>query len=270
MIKCKICEKLFNSDNRQPYILKCGHTFCKICIDKNFFKYKYFSCLNCFYVCLNINDLILNHIITDRSSYAGKKNKNIDNSSDLYYERSIFLTNNFKSKQPEMIEDLFNNGSKDNNGLLKEKIVAKSNRINSFNWKQCKMRFCEANAEFNDICLRCQRGLQNIDRLYPLDIGEVEIYKNNDNNTKTPKKALNKPKMNLIVSRNNTASLIRPLNKNLSTVKKLNINNNKSKKICHNEGCYKAINKAEKSQKYCGYVCRNKSEFDQINMLKKK
>jgi hypothetical protein len=32
ILKCKLCNCSYNTEERQPYIIKCGHTFCKFCI----------------------------------------------------------------------------------------------------------------------------------------------------------------------------------------------------------------------------------------------
>jgi hypothetical protein len=32
VIKCQICQYTFNFDEKQPVIIKCGHTYCKECV----------------------------------------------------------------------------------------------------------------------------------------------------------------------------------------------------------------------------------------------
>jgi hypothetical protein len=32
ILKCKICKNAYNNEERSAYIIKCGHTFCRICI----------------------------------------------------------------------------------------------------------------------------------------------------------------------------------------------------------------------------------------------
>ena len=32
VLKCDICNKIFDTNHRRPFIAKCGHTFCKHCI----------------------------------------------------------------------------------------------------------------------------------------------------------------------------------------------------------------------------------------------
>ena len=32
ILKCKVCKITYNYNNNQPFIIKCGHTFCKHCI----------------------------------------------------------------------------------------------------------------------------------------------------------------------------------------------------------------------------------------------
>lgn len=33
---CQICKENFNSNPNVPYLLKCGHFFCKACLENNF------------------------------------------------------------------------------------------------------------------------------------------------------------------------------------------------------------------------------------------
>ena len=35
VLKCDICNKNFDISNKRPYIAKCGHSFCKLCILSN-------------------------------------------------------------------------------------------------------------------------------------------------------------------------------------------------------------------------------------------
>jgi len=35
-IICRYCASGYNSDNRKPLVLACGHTFCKDCVQGHF------------------------------------------------------------------------------------------------------------------------------------------------------------------------------------------------------------------------------------------
>ena len=67
---CKNCESIFDTVYHIPLILKCGHTFCKDCIKESLDHFEEFSCLNCFYVSSSMEEMTVNHILTDRSSLA--------------------------------------------------------------------------------------------------------------------------------------------------------------------------------------------------------
>ena len=46
-LKCPLCCEIFDNSNRLPLILpKCGHTYCKDCIKKNFKQENQFQCLS--------------------------------------------------------------------------------------------------------------------------------------------------------------------------------------------------------------------------------
>ena len=50
MMECPICVNLFDSDKFKPYILECGHTYCKTCITSMHKKSKnpkWFNCPTC-------------------------------------------------------------------------------------------------------------------------------------------------------------------------------------------------------------------------------
>ena len=47
LLKCELCENIFDLNNHLPIIIKCGHTFCKECIlnihNKKYNKKNYIS-----------------------------------------------------------------------------------------------------------------------------------------------------------------------------------------------------------------------------------
>jgi hypothetical protein len=68
MFICKYCNEEFDSVNRVPMIMPCGHTFCKSCVLVSINESGKLDCLNCFYVLKDTTLLIINHILNDRTS----------------------------------------------------------------------------------------------------------------------------------------------------------------------------------------------------------
>ena len=65
---CQCCKNAFNSTINIPYLFKCGHFFCKKCIDENFTDEEGIKCPNDGLVAYSINELkLLNNLITDKN-----------------------------------------------------------------------------------------------------------------------------------------------------------------------------------------------------------
>lgn len=65
---CKVCSGGFNLVSSVPYILRCGHTFCELCISRALIGSGTFECANCNYSITGIQELIINHILCDKTS----------------------------------------------------------------------------------------------------------------------------------------------------------------------------------------------------------
>lgn len=65
---CQCCKNSFNSTVYIPYLFKCGHFFCKKCIDEQFTDDEGIKCPNDGLVALSISELkLLNNLITDKN-----------------------------------------------------------------------------------------------------------------------------------------------------------------------------------------------------------
>ena len=65
---CQCCKNSFNSVDNIPYLLKCGHFFCKQCITQQFTDEEGIKCPNDGLVANSISELkILNNFITDKT-----------------------------------------------------------------------------------------------------------------------------------------------------------------------------------------------------------
>ena len=65
---CQCCKNSFNSTVYIPYLFKCGHFFCKKCIDEQFTDDEGIKCPNDGLVAFSISELkLLNNLITDKN-----------------------------------------------------------------------------------------------------------------------------------------------------------------------------------------------------------
>ena len=65
---CQCCKNSFNSTVYIPYLFKCGHFFCKKCIDEQFTDDEGIKCPNDGLAALSISELkLLNNLITDKN-----------------------------------------------------------------------------------------------------------------------------------------------------------------------------------------------------------
>ena len=74
---CQCCKNQFNSKNNIPYLFKCGHFFCKQCIEEQFTDEEGIKCPNDGIIGKYLSELkILNNFITDKpTSQRTKSNK---------------------------------------------------------------------------------------------------------------------------------------------------------------------------------------------------
>ena len=74
--KCQCCQNIFNDRINIPYLFKCGHFFCKKCIEENFTDEEGIKCPNDGLVAYSLKELkILNNLIND-NKYIESSNRN--------------------------------------------------------------------------------------------------------------------------------------------------------------------------------------------------
>ena len=77
---CQCCNKEFNNKNNIPYLLKCNHIFCKICLETYFTEKEGIKCPIDGLVGKDINDIqIVNTLIESKKSEKPKNSKKINN-----------------------------------------------------------------------------------------------------------------------------------------------------------------------------------------------
>ena len=78
---CQCCRNKFNSTNNIPYLFKCGHFFCKECIEEKFIDEEGIKCPNDGLIGKYISELkILNNFINDKPiKHQTNSKKNIVN-----------------------------------------------------------------------------------------------------------------------------------------------------------------------------------------------
>ena len=262
MLICKVCNESFDSSTRIPYILRCGHTFCKPCLDRSFATKGQFACLNCFFVSHDPGEKIINHIINDRSSYVdvvqphrhpvGHMESHIKQFDPFGFSHK---TGTSASKGDMMIEQ-------DAKLRLKEKAPEyMAYKADAGEPMKCKMRLCKNQATVDGLCDKCMAGLNSVKKLKqtpmkssllgsPVRVScitpEKNIYSSN---------SLKQSNFNQLGSKS-----CRRIDKGLSTVKRVGNSTVFDDQRCNNPSCNKPINKADPSSNYCGYICRSAME----------
>lgn len=80
MLKCSICEEDFNSTDKKPLVLTCGHTFCKQTVMEMFFK-KQNDAKQCPLKCIdklvynNIDEVGVNYFVLNMVEQSGAQEK---------------------------------------------------------------------------------------------------------------------------------------------------------------------------------------------------
>ena len=83
---CQCCKNQFNSNINIPYLFKCGHFFCKKCIEEQFTDEEGIKCPNDGLVAYSIKELkLLNNLITDKYVESNTQREGLNNNG-LYCE----------------------------------------------------------------------------------------------------------------------------------------------------------------------------------------
>jgi hypothetical protein len=81
---CQCCKNPFNSTINIPYLFKCGHFFCKKCIEEQFTDEEGIKCPNDGLVAYSIKELkLLNNLITDKYVESNTQREGFLNNSNL-------------------------------------------------------------------------------------------------------------------------------------------------------------------------------------------
>ena len=92
---CQWCKNSFNSVDNIPYLLKCGHFFCKQCILNQFTDEEGIKCPNDGFVANSISDLkILNNFITDKTVSQRTSTNCLISSGQIQLQNNLTNSNN--------------------------------------------------------------------------------------------------------------------------------------------------------------------------------
>ena len=81
---CQCCKNQFNSTINIPYLFKCGHFFCKKCIEEQFTDEEGIKCPNDGLIAYSIKELkLLNNLITDKYVESNTQREGFLNNSNL-------------------------------------------------------------------------------------------------------------------------------------------------------------------------------------------
>ena len=240
MFKCKIWENPFEMLRYIPYILRCGHTFCKPCIKKQFEYTSRFNCEGCFYVCHDPDELVINHILCDKTAIVQQK-------------RGFDFIGSF----PKITPNERNNMMKvENEEAYPQISISTFDARQSGYQKQCEMRFCDDIAVDGRHCEKCIKALHR-------DSGKMSLTPNRMTMANSVKREFMTPtrESNLkssFRSFNNASVKSRNItpNKNHPTVKRLT-NMTIDSKQCRNPECDKPAYKHRSNEmEYCGFQCQ--------------
>ena len=77
---CQCCKNQFNSTINIPYLFKCGHFFCKKCIEEQFTDEEGIKCPNDGLIAYSIKELkLLNNLITDKYVESNTQREGLNN-----------------------------------------------------------------------------------------------------------------------------------------------------------------------------------------------
>ena len=66
MYFCKYCHENFDPVERIPLILNCGHTFCRVCINRSIRHEEFFECFDCTNRISGLTQTVVNYILLDK------------------------------------------------------------------------------------------------------------------------------------------------------------------------------------------------------------
>lgn len=260
MLKCKVCNNPFDSSTKIPYILKCGHTFCKTCIDHSFDSKRLFACLNCFYISQEPSERIINQIINDRSSYIDayrQPSKLFIGGVDNYTRQndrfgSISKTDSTKSKGDMIIEQ-------DAKARYIDRPVEHVDYTGGIGTGlKCRMKLCLNPAAVDGLCEKCVAGLASVKKLKATPLGGSFVSSPIKLGNHTPDRVVNSSNTLKTLNLGHLGSKsCRRVDKGLSTVKRISNSGPFDDGRCKNPSCTKPVNKGDPTALYCGYICRN-------------
>ena len=118
-LKCPICNNLYDTENHYPFVIKCGHTFCKQCIiSNNSYNCPIDNTLNSFELHIkNIQlGIIINKLLCSYNSKTMPKQKqmvyikpDIKRNKNSNYEKEEEVNNNINNEIPNRIRGKSNN-----------------------------------------------------------------------------------------------------------------------------------------------------------------
>lgn len=262
MLKCKVCNDPFDSSVKLPFILRCGHTFCKLCMDKSFEIKRQFACLNCFFVSTDPDERMVNQIINDRSSYLDPQILN-GKPQNAFFEPQI------RHFDPYVLDRVEKSKSK-GDMLIEQDSVRKANenpsdyfkfQVDKNDGRKCRMRMCNNQATVEDLCEKCLAGLQSVKKLKTTPLKGSFLASPMRLGGATPDRIVNSHNTAKGSNTNYMGSKsCRRIDTGLSTVKRVSSGVAFDEGGCKNPGCTKPINKADPNGSYCGYICRNMEE----------
>ena len=190
---CQCCKNSFNSVDNIPYLLKCGHFFCKQCILNQFTDEEGIICPNDGYVANSISDLkILNNFITDKTVSQRTSTNCLVTSSQTQ------MQNNFTNSNNNMIN---NNNNYINNIQCKTCEIHKGQKLTHFieETKELICVYCAFERfkqnqgieikEIVDKCREMEQEMESIIEENQYNVGIIqaslkEIKKNKENEEK--------------------------------------------------------------------------------------
>ena len=123
---CQCCKNSFNSYENVPFLFKCGHFFCKKCIEENFTDEEGIKCPNDGLIAFSINELkLLSNLINDNNN-NDNNNFNNENLCEIHKEKFSHFVED--SNEIVCVYCAFERFKKNQNVKIKE-IKEKCNEI---------------------------------------------------------------------------------------------------------------------------------------------
>ena len=89
---CQCCKENFNAFDKAPYLLKCGHFFCKFCLENNYTDEKgSVYCPEDGLIAKNIKELqiLYNLIVENNKNNIEEENIHENNNNNFKYNQNI-------------------------------------------------------------------------------------------------------------------------------------------------------------------------------------